>query len=557
MSQSAGLRAPGAVAAMLLGGCAGEPRTAEGESFPAGPEYHVLMAEVAMERKDYRGAAQEYLTAAEQSTDERIARRATEFAFAVGLDAFALRSALRWAQLEPYEPVAHEVLARLNLRRYRLDAALDAAERALGPSEPRRDQDYLALASDLGEEENAVYVTRLLARLAAQDPLAPGLQLALGTAALRSGDTTLALGAASAALADDPEWPEARVLRARALLAAGATDSALEDIDSLAREQPGLGVGLERARLTSAAGQVPAAAAQLDDLEQEYGAQPEITRMRAFVALAGDDLDGAWDAFNRLLKDGYSVYENLYFLGQIAAEREGPEAAIRLYRRVKAGDYLVPARLAMAAAYGDLDDADTALAELEQFAEEQPRQAFEIAAFRAEFLQALGRHEEALEAFDAALVYRPESPILLMGRGTVLDSLGRSGAAIRELQRAARIAPDNAAVLNALGYTLANRTRRIKEADPLVRLAFELAPGSPAIMDSMGWVRYRQGRLEEARSYLEEAYGVFPDPEVAAHLGEVLWKLDEREQAREIWTAALTEHPENVPLNETLERVLK
>jgi len=557
MTQSARLAASCALAAVLLASCAGEPRAAGPESYPAGPEYHVLMAEIAVERKDYRAAAQEYLTAAEQSSDERVARRATEFAFAVGLDAFALRSALRWVQLEPYDPVPNEVLARLNLRRCRLDAALEAAERALGASEPRRDQDYLALASDLGEEDNALYVTRLLARLAAQDPLAPGLQLALGTAALRSGDTTLALGAASAALADDPEWPEARVLRARALLAAGASDSALEEIETLAREQPGLGVGLERARLTSVAGDVPSAAAQLDELEREYEAQPEITRMRGFVALAGDDLDGAWDAFNRLLKDGYSVYEMLYFLGQIAAEREGPEAAIRLYRRVKAGDYLVPARLAMAAAYRDLGEPDTALAELEQFAEEQPRQAFEITAFQAEFLQALGRYEEALEAFDAALVYRPESPSLLLGRGTVLDSLGRSGAAIRELRRAARIAPDDAAVLNALGYTLANRTRRINEADPLVRLAFELAPGSPAIMDSMGWVRYRQGRLEEARSYLEEAYGLFPDPEVAAHLGEVLWKLGERDRAREIWTAALAESPASGPLNETLERFLK
>lgn len=557
MRQTARLAVSCAVAAMLLGGCAGEPRAAAEEAYPAGPEYHVLMAEIAMERKDYRAAAQEYLTAAEQSSDAHVARRATEFAFAAGLDAFALRSALRWVQLEPYDPVPNEVLARLNLRRYRLDAALEAAERALGPSEPRRDQDYLALATDLGEEENALYVTRLLARLAAQDPLAPGLQLALGTAALRSGDTALALGAASAALADDPEWPEARVLRARALLAAGAGDSALEEIETLARAQPGLGIGLERARLTSAAGDVPAAAAQLDDLEREHGAQPEITRMRGFVALAGDDLDGAWDAFNQLLKDGYSVYENLYFLGQIAAERDGPEAAVKLYRRVKAGDYLVPARLAMAAAYRDLGEPDTALAELARFAEEQPRQAFEITAFRAEFLQSLGRYAEALDAFDAALGYRPESPSLLLGRGTVLDSLGRSSAAIRELRRAARIAPDDAAVLNALGYTLANRTRRISEAEPLVRLAFELAPESPAIMDSMGWVRYRQGRLEEARSYLEEAHGLFPDPEVAAHLGEVLWKLGERDRAREIWTDALTRSPDSVPLNETLERFLK
>ena len=119
------------------------------------------------------------------------------------------------------------------------------------------------------------------------------------------------------------------------------------------------------------------------------------------------------------------------------------------------------------------------------------------------------------------------------------------------MQEVVALAPYDANSLNTLGYTLANRTRRYKEAYPLIRLALELDPGNPAIIDSMGWVLYRQGKTEEARSYLEQAHSILRDPELMAHLGEVLWVTGERDQARALWAEALAAYPDSEPLIET------
>jgi tetratricopeptide (TPR) repeat protein len=116
--------------------------------------------------------------------------------------------------------------------------------------------------------------------------------------------------------------------------------------------------------------------------------------------------------------------------------------------------------------------------------------------------------------------------------------------------------PNNVAALNALGYSLANLTTdRHDEAYHLVKRALELKPDDAAIMDSMGWVEFRRGNLDSALDYLQKAYAIFPDPEVAAHLGEVLWQLDRKDEAITIWSTSQKEHPDSDPLRNTLQRL--
>ena len=115
--------------------------------------------------------------------------------------------------------------------------------------------------------------------------------------------------------------------------------------------------------------------------------------------------------------------------------------------------------------------------------------------------------------------------------------------------------PGDANALNALGYTLANRTQRYAEAEQLIARALELDPEEPAILDSMGWVLYRLGDIEGALAYLTRAYALFPDPEVAAHLGEVLWVSGDTEEAKKIWQGALLKDPQHSVLHSTLERL--
>ena len=257
-----------------------------------GPDELLRAAEEALAQRDLPGAAAAFTAAAEASPDVTLAERATQFTFGTGFDALAERAVSRWVELAPENPLPRELRGRLKLRRHAVDEATVDLLVALGTGEPRRDEVYLALASDLSAEDNAGLVTRSLARLTALDPLAPGLQLALGTAALRSGDYDLAMGAAETAALDDPEWPEPQLLMARALAASGRDEEALAKVEAISTAAPNPLIDLEYARLLADTGKVAEAREELAELVTRFGERPEINRTLAFLDLAAGDLDG-------------------------------------------------------------------------------------------------------------------------------------------------------------------------------------------------------------------------------------------------------------------------
>lgn len=547
----------------------------------AGPDDNLHRADQALARREFGTAAREFTLAAEQSESAAIAERATQFAFATGYDAWAERSVRRWIELVPESPLPREVLGRLLLRRYALDEAVDQFGEALGRNEPRRDELYLALAADLANEDNAPLVTRVLAYLTAQDPFAPGAQLALGNAALRSGHFGLAQAAAVAAGLDDPGWIEPRLLAARAQAAGGDVDGAIAALAELPRDDlsdPGAappedmtseaetsgieeehlptGVLFEQARMLASAGRTADAMELVTELTARVGDQPSIMRLSALLALADGELDAAERELTALAGTG-DPFEAYYYLGQVATRRDNAATALDYYRQITSGSYLLPARFAIAETHRAQGDIDGALEVLDDFGRNYPGQVFETLGYRAQLLQSAGRLDEALAVYDDALAYKPASVQVLLSRGALADEMGRLDEALADLARAVEIAPADAAALNAYGYTLANRTRRFRAAYDHIRLALELEPESAAIQDSMGWVLFRLGRLPEARSYLEEAYDRMPDPEVASHLAEVWWRLGERERAGELLRATLAEHPDSKPATDTARRLLR
>lgn len=540
-------------ALLLLAGCAARPVAPEDTP---GADYHLLMAEIALERGEYHTVVEQYLAAAEQSDQPEIAIRATELAFGFGYDAAALAAASRWLDLEPGSLTAHLVLARLQMRRNDLEAATFHAERALDRGGlPPRDEDYQMLAFELGQDGDARLTSRLLARLAARDPLSGRLQLLLGDAALRAGEPELALYAAESAALDDPDWVEPQLLMARALLGLGEREQALALSAQLVAGQPGLAVELEHARLLSLADRRTEARRTLRRLSSTYGEQPEVTRLLAFINLQGGNYTAAFDQFSELLNQGYNTGEAFYYLGQIAATEGSTGQAIRLYEQVEDGVFLLPSRFAMAGLRVDDGDLAAAVAGLDAFVLRRPQFAFEVAEFLAALYTDAGDIPAALAQYDLALTFKPELARLHVGRGTLLEAEGRLQEALVALRRALELAPDNPVMQNALGYTLADHRRQLPEADRLVRLALEQAPDSAAIIDSLGWVRYRQGRLPEARSWLTEAWNLQRDDEIGAHLGEVLWRLGERDAARAIWSEALELFPDSERVAATQRRL--
>ncbi len=545
---------PLALTLMLLWGCAGNTGSRQSANYEPDASYHLLMAEIALERSEFLVAAREYLRAAEESADPEVARRSTEFAFNYGFDTYALNSANRWQELDPENPITHSYLGRLYFRFNDLDRAYRQYDLALGPEVERVDADYLTLAGDLAGEGKPRRALVLVERFTEANSSAPGAWLALANTAMQAADAEFALESASRAFDLAPDWDQAQVAVARALLLSGETDAALDLINELLERVPSLELELEYVRLLAAAGETVEAIERLDGLAGQYGDQPEILRTRGIINLQAGELDAAWRNYSQLLSAGFNINESFYYLGRIAFERQRYMQSARLHARIVSGRFLVPAQLSISQAYTLLGDPETGLIHLRQFAELYPKHAFEIMPAEARLLVSMDRSAEALEVYDRALLYKPNTESLLLARGSLFETDGDLDDAIDDFRRAVDIAPDSALALNALGYTLANRTRRYREAHRYIKRALELDPDNAAIIDSMGWVQYRRGRLPDALTYLEQAHELMPDPEISAHLGEVLWAQGDPEAARQIWGQALQEHPDSPVLNETVLR---
>ena len=182
---------------------------------------------------------------------------------------------------------------------------------------------------------------------------------------------------------------------------------------------------------------------------------------------------------------------------------------------------------------------------LDKFGDRYPSYAVEMVVAKAQLLVSLERYEEALEAFDQVRRFRPDSEGIMLGRADLLIRMGRIDGALAQFEDAMDRFPDSANTLNALGYTLADKTDRYREAYRLIRKAIRLEPDNPAIIDSWGWVLYKLGRHEEALEELERAYRLFPDGEVAAHVVEVLWKLERSDEALQFLQEAEAENPDH------------
>jgi len=537
----------------LLSACASAPQQQAQEpaaDYRPDASYSMLMAEIALQRKAYLVTAQEYLNAAEQSTDPELAQRATEFAYEYKYDILALGGAQRWLELQPDSLLANEYAGRLYLRRNQLDKALSYWRASLGAGDLSRDE-FLRIGADMAEEENPVGASYVLTRLVNERPDAAGLRMALAYAALRAGAFDLSLASARSVEVAEPDWIQPQLIIPKALLSMDREYDAFAYLDDALKSRASTTLELEYVRLLSAVGRHEEALRRLLELGKLYGAQPELVRMHGLIAFAAGDLEAAEEDFEQLLSSGNQVYESYFTLGRIAMVRGDYRRAIGYFERIRGSAYLVQAQRSISIAQEALGNDEAALELLQSFAEDYPRYALDLVGSEAQLLYRMGRVDEALALYENASRLRPDLPALMLEYGAMLDLAGRYKEAIDLMERAAEIAPQDSNVLNTLGYTLTNRTRRHDEAYRLIRLALELDPGSAPVIDSMGWVLYRKGRLDEARSYLELALSQLKDPEIMAHLGEVLWVSDEREQALAMWDKGLIDYPDSQPLIET------
>ncbi|HHO60098.1 MAG TPA: tetratricopeptide repeat protein, partial [Thiotrichales bacterium] len=227
------------------------------------------------------------------------------------------------------------------------------------------------------------------------------------------------------------------------------------------------------------------------------------------------------------------------------------------YLRVKDESYQFDSQLRIAALLAALGRADEGLDKLEALAQEQSSWSRRVRVYLAqgEILRAEGRYRDGVEMYSRALLQKPDDPNLLYARGLMAEKIDRLDMAESDLRKVIALEPQNANALNALGYTLADRTERYQEALKYILRASELVPDDPAILDSLGWVSFRLGKMEEAEKWLSKAFEKLTDAEIAAHYGEVLWAINKKDKAREVWQKGKEQDAEHPVLLETLERI--
>ncbi len=518
---------------------------------------HLLQAELALQASDFLEAAREYRKAAEISDSVDIARQATRVSYSFGFNDEALLAARRWLELDGDSDEALLYVAQLQLRLDDMRNARRNFKKLIERGDEDADARLLSLVQVLSEEdpEKADKVMRWLAKPYKKSAYA---QYATAVMAMQAGDTDYAGERALRAIELDPEWVKAKLLYGRIMLLAGRQDEAIDYTARLIGDDsdPDPDARMELALMMMTAGRDDDALSQINQILLEQPSRADALRMMAIINFRLENLDAAWADFQDLLASGQFTMDALYYLARIADVRGEHERAVRLYSQVKSGpNAVVSQRRASALIAYQMEDPQKALQDLEEFGNSSPSHSIDMVLARAQLLASLERYDEALDLYGKYVKYRPDDESALLGRAELLLRMGRLDDAIAQYRAAAERWPESAMSLNALGYTLADRTDDYREAEKLIRKALEYDPESPAIIDSLGWVLFKQGEYEAALVELQRAYDRLDDHEVAAHIVETLVALERRDEALQVLVDAESRHTDSDLLQDVRERL--
>jgi tetratricopeptide (TPR) repeat protein len=275
----------------------------------------------------------------------------------------------------------------------------------------------------------------------------------------------------------------------------------------------------------------------------------------ALISLQLNDFQDAEAQLKQALDKGEKQQDAIqYYLGQLNEARKDEQQALEHYREVKGGEYQFAAQTRVAFLLSKTGQLAEAQQYLHQLQPENNQQRVQLLVIEAQLLREANQQPEAYQVLQQGLKEMPDQTELLYETALLADTLGKPDEFERLIRKLILINPNHAHAYNALGYSLLGRNERLAEAMGLVEKALQLAPNDPSIMDSVGWGYYRTGKLDDSIKILRRAYALNPDPEIAAHLGEVLWVTGNGQEATQIWQNGLKANPDNVPLQEVIKK---
>ncbi|WP_075187235.1 hypothetical protein [Teredinibacter haidensis] len=524
-------------------------------SFSTDTLYALLVAEMAIDRKRYDIALNNYVQQSLSTRDLEVTARATQIARILKAHQPALEMAELWVELEPDSEDALLIANAELIEANRLEEAVELSTRILKNGGATA-FDAIAVRATEGDIETVRKLSHNYAKLLQQYP--EEQQLLLGNSVLLQQDGRFheALTSITQVLRQDPNHLRAAFQETRILQQMGKQDLALKKLAALVENNPDNVTLRARYARIVAATDLNESRKQFEALHKQAPSDPEIQFSLAIVEKESGHLSSAEQHFKALILSGYYLSPAHYHLGDIYENRNQEELALGHYQSVGAGPHYLGA---MARATGILSNSDREIDALNMIrdqrkqAEGSDREGLFI--LESEVMSTAGQMSAAETVLSNGLSEFPESTRLLYSRAMLYTRIDYIAAAEQDLKLVISLTPTNAAALNALGYTLADRTERVEEAYSYIMKAYALTPEDPAVIDSLGWVEYRRGNFQAALVRLRQAMKVMPDHEIAAHLGEVLWVTGGEAEAVKVWKQGLHLNPQSSVIRDTLHRL--
>ena len=506
--------------------------------------FYLLSAEIAAQRGDIGLSASLYTKAAEITRDPRVAQQATRKAYYARDDKRAIAAAKLWNELEPENLEARQVLAALLVRDGKTESAAKHFEFVLQNSQHSERQNFLLITSLLSKEKDKEAAFAVMEKLIAKRKNNPNALYAYSQLAFLVDHLDDAARMIKKVIELQPDWTEAYILQSNIFVRQGYKAHAIEVLrQTVEKYSENARLRMFYARNLVDAKQFDAATKQFEVLTEDEKLQHEARYALGLLTLQMNKPKESTEYFARLLKDKKRIYESQYYLAQSYELQNELDKAIEAYKQIHNNQYAFESGLRIALLLAKQGRLQEARRRLQNMSPDSLDKELRIYLTEGEILNSAKQYKEAVKLYTEALQQLTDNNRLLYARALTAEKIGQIDLAVSDLESIVKREPENAQALNALGYTLIDKTEQLKRGLGYIKKALKLEPEDPAIHDSIGWAYYRLGQYDEALKYLRRAFEKLKDAEIAAHLGEVLWVAGDREEAQKIWNSALEQAP--------------
>ncbi len=517
--------------------------------------YQLLLAEIAAQRGRLNVAMATYFDVAKSTKDPRIAQRATEIAIYARQPREALEAAKLWSEIDPQSQQARQIIVSVLMNEGKLDQAKPYVQKMFAGDDPQVRQSFMELNNLLARQNDKGAALEMAKQLAEPFPKLAEARFAVAQAALSAKQADAALSEIRQANELKPGWEAGALLQAQILWQTNKPDAMTYYEDFLGRYPASNEVRLSYARLLASQKDFPAARKQFSTLVKSSSDNPDMVVTVGLLSMQLQDFDGAENYLTQALKLNPKDPNAVRFsLGQISEERKQYDKANQWYKSITEGEQYFQAQIKIASLMARQNKLDDARDYLRSIKTDSAAQKVQIIMAHAGMLREGKAYKDSFDTLDGGLKEYPDNLDLLYDRAMAAEKVDRLDVLEEDLRKLIKLKPDHAHAYNALGYTLADRTTRYEEAHELIKQALEITPDDPFIVDSLGWVLFKLGKLDDSVATLQRAFDLRPDPEIAAHLGEVMWTNGKRSEATQVWQTAIKDHPENEALNDVVKR---